>query len=142
MFQAMTRLFLWLSLTLMTLLSGCGGHENKKGVRVAAPGAPYAVVIEKTDLGACCSSRIVGRLDGFNGEHDPIFELKGVNDVSLERAGPHNLIVKTCDATDVRYRSGLWNDNASAQVFVDLTNMRGKKVRDEIICDLGNKVRF
>lgn len=127
---------------LMIMLTGCGEGGEKKVRRVVAPENAYSIVVERTDLGACCGSRILGhleRLDGPNSETD-LFEIKGSNDLSLQWNGPYVLAIKTCNATEIRHRSDIWKKDVSAKLFVSVVNSQGKKTSDGIECEAAGKV--
>lgn len=122
--------------TLAILLIGCDSGGEKKTRRVIAPGNAYSILVETTDLGACCRSRIEGHLEGFDGTdtRSELFEIEGSNDLSLQWNGPYNLMIQTCNATEIHHRSGIWKKDVSAKLFVSIINGQGEKTSDGIEC--------
>lgn len=142
--QAMTVRFLGVLLAPIIVLAACGERGEKMTRQIAAPGNAYAIVVERTDLGACCDSRIVGLLKGFDGQgsQSELFEIKGSNDLSLRWDEPHKLTIGTCNATDIHHRSGIWKKDVSAKLFVSVINEPGKKTSDGIACELPGTAVF
>jgi hypothetical protein len=119
------------------MLAGCGRGGEKESRRVVAPGSAYAIIIEKTDFGACCGSRIEGHLEGFNTAENQteLFEIKGSDDISLKWEGENSLLITTCNATEIKHRSGIWKKDVSAKLLVTVINLPGRKTTDGIECE-------
>jgi hypothetical protein len=131
-------------LALLFMFSGCGDRGAHSARRIQAPGRAYAILLEKVDRGACCTTRITGWLEGFDGEGDrlELFKINGTNDVSLRWNGPNQLQIATCNARKIQYRSAIWKKDVSEQLFVSIVNLPSGGTGDAVVCRLPNSPAF
>lgn len=114
-------------------LTGCG-DDSEVVSAIKSPDGDIALKVVKSDLGACCASRIGISGSVFGGQTEPLAEIKGSSDVRYEWRDRDTLSIVACNATETNFRSGLLNEDYTRRFILSVENERPGEDSDRVQC--------
>lgn len=112
----------------MIALSLCGcGYETTKTARLVSPDGTYAIELERSDPGACCSvwdkGRIVGEKEPFLDLDAKLFEVSRAYLIQVSWIAADDIHIKVCDASQIHYRTKHSSRTTGRTILVTLENI-------------------
>ncbi|MEA3048462.1 MAG: hypothetical protein QOG84_298, partial [Sphingomonadales bacterium] len=123
-------------LSLLIAVTACGAEVRHHVVR--APNGQYDIDFETRDLGACCSSSIVGTLrnhdDTGPNKVRRIMTISGATEAWLNWRRDNQLEIYACNATRVEHQSDVVLSNSGAALFISVINLTPVAVGGARLC--------
>ena len=114
-------------------LTGCGDAAEVVGT-INSPNGDIALTVKKSDLGACCTSRLFVSGTVFGNEAEGLAEIGGAGDVRYEWIDPVTLAIVACNATEASFRSGFQNADFTRRFILSVENERPVQDGDRVEC--------
>lgn len=132
MYLAIRSRFVGASLAALAL-TACG-DEPDIVTSVSSPDGAVTLKVLKSDLGACCASRV--RITGsvFGGQTEQIAEIQGTSDIRYAWADEYTLTIVACNAAEVTFRSGFQDQGYTRRFILSVENERPEEDGDRILC--------
>lgn len=114
-------------------LMGCDDEPNVT-TAVSSPDGAFALSVRKSDLGACCASRV--RITGgvFGDKPEQLAEIEGSSDIRYTWTDANTLSIVACNATEVTFRSGFQNQDYTRRFILSVENERPEEDGDRVLC--------
>lgn len=132
-FYALRTLSIGACLTAL-VLTGCGDNESAVTHTISSPDGTHVLDVSKSDLGACCASRVTISGSVFGGERQQLAAIEGSSDVRYAWTDDTTLSIMACNATQVTYHSGFQNEGFTDRFILSVENERPDEDGDRVLC--------
>lgn len=101
---------------------------------IVSPSREVTLTVRKSDLGACCSNRLLISAKVFGTTVDDLADIRGSSDIRYEWSDPDTLSIIACNASEASYRSDFTNRDYTKRFIVSVRNVRPNEDGDRVVC--------